>query len=46
VELLYIIDMAEIPTFQERQEIDKNKDGVVDTAAVRAAQLAPLPAAA
>ena len=32
VELLYIIDMAEIPTFQERQQIDSNGDGVVDTA--------------
>ncbi len=32
VELLYIIDMAEIPTFQERQQIDRNGDGAVDTA--------------
>ena len=30
VELLYIIDMAEIPTFQERQQIDQNGDGTVD----------------
>ncbi len=32
VELLYIIDMAEIPTFQERQQIDINRDDVVDAA--------------
>ena len=32
VELLYIIDMAEIPTFQERQQIDTNNDNEVDTA--------------
>ena len=29
VELLYIIDMAEIPTFQERQQIDQDGDGLV-----------------
>ncbi|WP_420627208.1 nickel/cobalt transporter [Candidatus Leptofilum sp.] len=32
VELLYIIDMAEIPTFQERPSIDQNDDGTIDTA--------------
>ena len=32
VKLLYIIDMAEIPTFQERQEIDINNDGAVEAA--------------
>lgn len=32
VELLYIVDMAEIPTFQARQQMDQNGDGTVDTA--------------
>ena len=32
VELLYIVDMAEIPTFQERQQIDQNGDGEIDEA--------------
>ncbi|MCC6606476.1 MAG: sulfite exporter TauE/SafE family protein [Anaerolineae bacterium] len=32
VELLYIIDMAEIPTFQERPQMDQNGDGMVDSA--------------
>ena len=32
VELLYIIDMAEIPTFQERPQIDQNGDGSIDDA--------------
>ncbi|MBK8902888.1 MAG: sulfite exporter TauE/SafE family protein [Anaerolineaceae bacterium] len=32
VHVLYIIDMAEIPTFQERQQLDQNHDGAVDTA--------------
>ena len=42
VDLLYIIDMAEIPTFQERPSIDQNNDDVIDVAeeAAYAAQLA------
>lgn len=32
VELLYIIDMAEIPTFQERPKIDQNGDGTIEAA--------------
>ncbi len=32
VELLYIIDMAEIPTFQERPQIDSSGDGVINAA--------------
>ena len=32
VELLYIIDMAEIPTFQERPQIDQNGDDIIDAA--------------
>ncbi|MCB8927060.1 MAG: sulfite exporter TauE/SafE family protein [Ardenticatenaceae bacterium] len=32
VKLLYIIDMAEIPTFQERPLIDQNGDGSIDDA--------------
>ncbi|WP_420641905.1 nickel/cobalt transporter [Candidatus Leptofilum sp.] len=32
VELLYIIDMAEIPTFQERPYTDPNGDGTIDAA--------------
>ena len=30
VELLYIIDMAEVPTFQERPEIDLNNNGQIE----------------
>src|SRR5262245_35691439 len=30
--LVYILDMAEIPAFQERQRIDTNGDGVFDDA--------------
>src|SRR5690606_8335651 len=36
VELLYIIDMAEIPTFQERPLMDSNGDGTVDNAEAEA----------
>ena len=32
VGLLYIVDMAEIPTFQERQQMDQNGDGRMDSA--------------
>ena len=28
-ELLYIVDMAEIPTFQERPQLDQNDDGII-----------------
>ncbi len=30
IDLDVVIDQAEIPTFQERQRIDRNRDGVVD----------------
>jgi len=30
--LIYVLDMAEIPAFQERQKIDANGDGAVDDA--------------
>ena len=30
VQLLYIVDSAEIPTFQTRQQIDQNGDGLID----------------
>jgi nickel/cobalt transporter (NicO) family protein len=30
--LVYVLDMAEIPTFQERQKIDANGDGAIDDA--------------
>jgi hypothetical protein len=30
IRLIYVLDMAEIPAFQERQEIDVNGDGTVD----------------
>jgi ABC-type nickel/cobalt efflux system permease component RcnA len=30
IHLLYVVDMAEIPTFQERQIIDMNSDGSID----------------
>ena len=32
VDLLYVIDMAEIPTFQARPQIDQNGDGTIDAA--------------
>ena len=32
VDVLYIVDMAEIPTFQERQAMDANHDGQIDPA--------------
>jgi ABC-type nickel/cobalt efflux system permease component RcnA len=32
IDVLYIVDMAEIPTFQERQAMDKDSDGRVDPA--------------
>jgi nickel/cobalt transporter (NicO) family protein len=32
VDLLYIIDMAEVPTFQEKPEIDLNNNGEVEAA--------------
>ncbi|MEW5988635.1 MAG: EF-hand domain-containing protein, partial [Chloroflexota bacterium] len=30
INLLYILDMAEIPTFQEKQQIDADGDGVIN----------------
>jgi ABC-type nickel/cobalt efflux system permease component RcnA len=39
VDLLYVVDMAEIPTFQERQEMDTDGDGAI-TAAEEDAYLA------
>jgi ABC-type nickel/cobalt efflux system permease component RcnA len=35
----YVLDMAEIPTFQERQRIDTNADGTVDAAETEAERL-------
>src|ERR1700674_1745821 len=32
VEVYHVLDMAEIPTFQERQKIETNGDGTVDDA--------------
>jgi hypothetical protein len=32
LDLLYMIDMAEVPTFQEKAELDGNGDGTLDTA--------------
>jgi hypothetical protein len=32
VELLYIIDMAEVPTFQDKPELDANSDGSISPA--------------
>ena len=32
ITLVYVVDMAEIPTFQEREIIDSNSDGEVDSA--------------
>ncbi|MCO5183631.1 MAG: high-affinity nickel-transporter [Anaerolineae bacterium] len=32
ITLVYVVDMAEIPTFQEREIIDSNRDGEVDSA--------------
>lgn len=32
VNVLYVVDMAEIPTFQERQQIDTDGDGTISTA--------------
>ena len=40
IRLLYVVDMAEIPTFQERQLIDSNDDGQI-TPAEEAAYLEP-----
>lgn len=34
IDVLYIVDMAEIPTFQERQAMDTNGDGNTSTAEV------------
>ncbi len=39
VALDYVLDMAEIPTFQERQRIDTNADGTVDAAEIEAERL-------
>jgi ABC-type nickel/cobalt efflux system permease component RcnA len=39
----YVLDMAEIPTFQERQRIDTNADGVVDATETEAERLAACP---
>ena len=30
IDVDYVVDMAEIPTFEERRTIDRNRDGVVD----------------
>ncbi|MBI4786925.1 MAG: hypothetical protein HY782_07765 [Chloroflexi bacterium] len=46
ISLEYIVDMAEIPTFQEIKVIDKNRNGGTDeteTAAYRAAQCGDIP---
>lgn len=39
----YVLDMAEIPTFQERQRIDANADGAVDAAETEAERLVACP---
>ena len=35
IDVLYVVDMAEIPTYQERQAMDSDGDGAVSPAARR-----------
>jgi len=45
-EVLYIVDMAEIPTFRQRQTMDANSDGAIDAAEEAAYLATQLPALA
>jgi len=45
-EVLYIVDMAEIPTFQARQAMDSNADGAISAAEEAAYLAAEVPALA